>query len=98
MPRAGRSAERSISSRSLLKVSAGKTLRSARGLSLDAHQLHVEYERRAGRNHATRAAVAVGEVRRNSEAPLAADLHAGHALIPTRDHLPGAERHGERLV
>ena len=64
-----------------------QTLAAATRGSLDADELHVEHQRRAGRNDAAGAAVAVGEVRRDDEAALPADLHAGDALIPSLDHL-----------
>ncbi len=41
---------------------------------------------------------AVAEVRRDDESALAADLHAGHALVPALDDSAGAERKGERLA
>src|SRR5215212_3855706 len=40
---------------------------------------------------------AVGEVGRDDEQPAAALLHPGHALVPARDDLAGAQRERERL-
>src|ERR1700677_3502684 len=64
--------------------------------SLDAYEIHIEHERCAGRNDITRPTVAVREVRRYDESALPADLHAGHALIPSLDHLAGAQLEAER--
>src|ERR1700728_17747 len=64
--------------------------------SLDAYEIHVEHERCAGRNDIARPAVTVREVRRDDESALPAYLHAGHALIPSLDHLAGAHLEAER--
>ena len=41
---------------------------------------------------------AVAELGGMIERSLAADLHAGDALVPAADHLAGAEHERERLV
>src|SRR5581483_12078388 len=64
----------------------------------DRQQLHLEEQRRVGRNDAARAARAVAEVRRDGELALAADLHAGDAFVPAADHFAFAEREHERLA
>jgi hypothetical protein len=64
----------------------------------DAEQLDLEHQRRIRRDHAARAARAIREVRRNGELALAADFHAGDALVPASDHLPPAEAEFERIV
>src|SRR4051812_8703322 len=51
-----------------------------------------------GADDPARAALAVGEVRRDRDAPAPADLHAGHALVPAADHLALAERELERVA
>src|SRR4029078_2332269 len=66
--------------------------------SADVEQLDVEDQRRVGRDSAAGAARAVAELRGNHERALATDLHPGDALIPTGDHLPGAELELERIV
>src|SRR3954447_20958385 len=70
----------------------------ARRRSADAEQLDVEHQRRVRRDHTAGAAAAIAERRRNDERALAADLHAGDALIPAGDHLAAAEHERERLV
>src|SRR4051794_17909953 len=70
----------------------------ARRRSTDAEQLDVEHERGVGRDHAACPAAAVAERRRNDERALAANLHAGDALVPAGDHLTGAEHEHERIV
>ena len=49
-----------------------------------AEQVDDEDERLVGADDAAGAALAVGQVRRDRDAPPAADLHAGHALVPAR--------------
>src|SRR6266508_2528835 len=63
-----------------------------------AHQVHDEHERLVGPDDAARAALAVRQVRRDRDAPAPADLHAGHALVPARDHLSLAELELERVA
>src|SRR4051812_22997391 len=56
-----------------------------------AHEVHDEDERLVGTDDAAGAALAVGQVRRDRDAPPAADLHPGHALVPAGDDLALAE-------
>src|SRR6516225_11743810 len=65
---------------------------------LHAQELHVEQQRRIRRDHTARSARAVAERRRDDQRALAADLHAGNALIPPGDHPALADRKLERLV
>src|SRR5258706_2423737 len=61
-------------------------------------QLDFENQGGVGRNRAAGAARAVAELRRNGELAPAADLHAGHALVPALDHVALAEREHERVA
>src|SRR5208283_5258090 len=55
-------------------------------------QLYIEDQRGIGRNQpVAHALLSIGKVRRNTQLPLAADLHSGHALVPSLDHLPRAQ-------
>src|SRR4051794_3410739 len=63
-----------------------------------ADQVHHEHGRLAGADDTARAALAVGEVRRDRDPPPPADLHAGHALVPAADHLALAEPELERVA
>src|ERR1700733_568876 len=65
---------------------------------LDSKQLDVEYERRVRRDDATCAALPVAQSRRDDEAPLSADGHTSHALIPALDHLARADAKAKRLI
>src|SRR5512133_478644 len=65
--------------------------RRARRRLAHAHEVHDEDERLVGADDAAGAALAVGQVRRDRDAPPAADLHAGHALVPSGDDLALAE-------
>src|SRR5688572_13967492 len=68
-------------------------------MSADFEELDLEHERRVRRDEAAaRAARAVAEVRRDRELALAADLHAGDALVPTGDDLARADGERERLA
>src|SRR5206468_1567437 len=49
-----------------------------------------------GTDDAPGAAFAVGELRRDRDAPAATDQHASDALVPPRDHLALAEAELER--
>src|SRR5690606_22212363 len=49
-------------------------------------------------DHATGAARAVAQCRRDDQDAGAADLHAGHALVPALDHHARAQREDEGLV
>src|SRR5688572_11925558 len=61
-------------------------------------QLHLEHQRRIGRDHAARAACAVAELRRDQQHARAADLHALHAFVPAGDHHAAAKIEAERIV
>src|SRR5690606_14523672 len=63
-----------------------------RGASVDAEEVHDEDQGLARLDARAGAGVAVAEVRRDDELAAAADLHAGHALVPARDDAAGAER------
>src|SRR5688572_9833913 len=65
---------------------------------LDLEEIDLEHQRRVGWNHAARSTSAVTHRWRNREDSRAADLHAGHAFIPARNHLARAEREVERLI
>src|SRR4051812_11169618 len=58
-----------------------------------AHPDEVDHEdeRLVRPDHPARAALAVGEVGRDGDAPAPTDAHAGDALVPPRDHLALAE-------
>src|SRR5207249_7548174 len=64
----------------------------------DLEQLYLEDQLGVGRDDAAGAARPVTECRRDDELALAADLHAGHALVPALDDHAGAELERERLV
>ena len=49
-------------------------------------QLHLEIQRGVGRNHTTRATLAIGNARWAGQLGLAAGLHALHAFGPAGDH------------
>src|SRR5688572_32148074 len=72
---------------------ASTTTRSA-----DVEELDLEDQGGVRRNDGREAARAVAEVGRDHELALAADLHAGDALVPALDDLAGAELEVERLV
>src|SRR5688572_25684023 len=71
-----------------------------RGLdsSVDLQQFDVEHQRRVRRDHASSATRAVAELGRDDQRALAADLHAGDALVPALDHLLRAETEREGLA
>src|SRR5690606_6606761 len=71
--------------------------RRARRSSADLEELDVEDQRGVRRDHAARTARAVALLGRDHEAALAADLHALHALVPTGDHVAGAELEAEEV-
>src|SRR5260370_32584547 len=64
----------------------------------DAQQLDLERQFGVRRDDAGRAPGAVAQSGRDDELALAADLHAGHALVPALDDPTGAELKGERLA
>ena len=57
----------------------------------EALQFNLKHQRCIGRNHPTRAAGTIGQVRGDDQTPHAADLHALHAFIPSGDHMSGAQ-------
>ena len=61
-------------------------------------QVDDEHERLVGPDHAAGALAAVGLARRDHDAAPAADLHAGHALVPALDDLAAAEPEAERVA
>src|SRR6185369_1068759 len=61
-------------------------------------ELDFEQQRGVRRNDPAGAARAVAELGRDGELALAADLHAGHALVPALDDVALAEREHERLA
>src|SRR5712692_7178529 len=67
-------------------------------LLLHSQQFHVEDQRRIGRDRARKAALAVGQLRRDAQLPLAPDFHSGHAFVPTLDHFAGSQSERERLT
>lgn len=70
-----------------------------KGVSLlDVTQLHVEDQRRVGRNDWRRSLGTVGHGRRARDASLGADLHASHTQIPAADHLAATQVEGEALA
>src|SRR3569623_115473 len=66
--------------------------------SVDAQQFHFDHQGGVRRDHAAGTARPVGQFRRDGELALAADLHAGHTLVPARDDLAHAELEIERIV
>src|SRR5262245_5112980 len=66
--------------------------------SFHSQKFDDEGQLRIRRDRAGVAALAVGEVGGDDELALAADLHAGDALVPALDDLPGAELEGERAA
>src|SRR6516165_11454006 len=65
---------------------------------LNLQQVHVKHQGGVGRDRPAGAARAVAEFRRDDQCPLAADLHAGHPLVPTGNNLVRAKRELERLA
>src|SRR3954451_13986938 len=59
--------------------------------SAHADEVHDEHERLVGPDDAARAALAVGELRRDRDPPPAADAHPGDAVVPALDDLALAE-------
>src|SRR3954451_5280589 len=65
--------------------------------SAHADEVHDEHERLVGPDDAARAALAVGELRRDRDPPPAADAHPGDAVVPALDDLALAETELERV-
>src|SRR5262249_42713449 len=63
----------------------------------DVEELNVEDQRGVWRN-AVAARTSISETRRNDQRTHSADLHPWHALIPSGNHLTGAEREREWLA
>ncbi len=66
--------------------------------SANVQQLHVENQRRPGRNGRRSARGSVAEIRRDDQLPPAADLHARYTFVPTGNDLSRTERKAEWLV
>src|ERR1051325_11246501 len=71
---------------------------TSRGGSIHLQQFDIEHQRGVGRDDAAGAAGAIAELGRDDQGALAADLHAGHALVPALDHLMRAEWERKRLA
>src|SRR6266576_1958543 len=65
---------------------------------LHRQQFDIEHQRRVRWNRTAGTARAVTQRGRNDQRALAADLHAGDAFVPARDHAALADRKLERLV
>src|SRR5262245_59019520 len=78
------------------QLSGGRS--RSRSSLLQVEELHLEQQRRVRRDHPAGAARAVAEVGRDQQRALAADLHAGHALVPALDDLALAEAERERAA
>ena len=65
--------------------------------SSPAKEFYVEDEGGTGRDHAARARISVGHIRRNGEHGALATGHAGHTDIPALDDLARAQDELERL-
>src|SRR5262249_11054062 len=61
-------------------------------------ELDVEHQRRVRREHAPGAARTISELGGNDQRSLAAHLHSGNTLIPSRNHLTGSELELKRIV
>src|SRR5687768_7747092 len=72
--------------------------RAVSGRSADAEQIDDEDQGLAALDDAAGAALAVAEVRRDGDLAAAAELHAGHALVPARDDLTGAQAEPEGVA
>src|SRR3982074_2075312 len=78
--------------------SQGRRAAALRALAFQVEQFDVEDQRRVWRDDAARAARPVAELGRDDQGALAADLHGGDALVPTRDHPLLADGEFERLA
>src|SRR6266851_1632314 len=65
---------------------------------LHAEQLDIEHQRGVRWDHPAGAARAIAEFGRDDQGALAADLHAGDALVPALDDLPGTQAEAEGLA
>src|SRR3954469_11510692 len=65
---------------------------------LQLQKLDLEQQGRVRRDNAAGAARAVAQLGRDQQRPLAAHLHAGHAFVPTLDHLAATEPERERAA
>src|SRR5581483_10009705 len=63
-----------------------------------AEEVDDEDQRLVGLDDPAGAPAAVAQLGRDDDAAPAADLHAGHALVPAADDLAGAEPEGEGLA
>src|SRR5437773_952920 len=85
-----------------MKFAASRTRMPSRSRlisrGVDCEQLHLEDQRRARRNHAAGAPVAVAEMRRDDELALAAHAHRADAFVPAFDDAAAPDRKHERLA
>ena len=65
---------------------------------VDRDKFHVKNQHGIGRDRTARATFPVGEVRRDDQLGLAANLHQCNAFVPAFDHTPGAQRKCDRLA
>src|SRR5262245_9814250 len=65
---------------------------------LNLQKFHLERQLGVGWDDIAGTLLAVGELRRDDQLPLAADLHAGDALVPALDDHALAERKAEGLA
>ena len=78
--------------------SGGAAEGSAREGSAHAEQVHDEDEGLATLDDTAGAALSVAEVRRDGDLASTTELHAGHALVPARDDLAGAQPEPEAVA
>lgn len=64
----------------------------------DVDQLHIKGQGGATGNHIASSTIAVRQTGGNGQLPLLAHAHVGQSLVPSLDHLAGAQLEGERLV
>lgn len=64
----------------------------------DVDQLHIKGQSGAPGNHIASSTIAVRQTGGNGQLPLLAHAHVGQSLVPSLDHLAGAQLEGERLV
>lgn len=69
-----------------------------RGSVSDVDQLHVEEQSGSSGNNVSSSTVSVGQTGRDGQLPLLADAHVSESLVPSLDHLAGAQLEGEGLV
>ena len=57
-------------------------------LFADIEEFHIKNQCRVRRNYAARSLGSITQLWRNSQLPLASDLHSRDAFVPAFDHLP----------